>query len=265
MDKLLNWLFVLAFASLMVTHAHAQETEKKTRYMVWEVKLTSPDQLILTIEAIKAQNDLFREIKYPYANSTQYTSEGFLWYSVRFSDYADIDTIIAITEQLWKGNPELADTFQLKFEGAFSSVSRMVFEHHPELSFPSTMPPDITEGKQFRFFEICYVKEGKKEVFEELIKKYIKLRKRHRYKDAFYTMYPTFGSDMSVVYFIDEMGNNPTEHYSMNADAWNKFGKKGQLLWYEMTQVLDKVETHIGQVDWDLMYSPTALQDTIPN
>ena len=178
--------------------ASEESDEVKTKFMVRELQLT-PAQLEFTLDAIRAQNNFFRETNFPYSNFTQYTDGGLLWYSVEFTNYADIDQIIATVDRLWKDNPEVSKELQLEFEGAYKSVGKMVLEHQPQLSFPPRAPFEVTSEKQYRFIEKCYLKRGKKEVFEDVMKKYIKLRKRLKIQDSFYTLYPSFGADLSVV------------------------------------------------------------------
>lgn len=256
MKKFLRLLCILTLGNLLVTISYAQQEEAKPKHMVWEVQLT-PAQLELSKEAIRTQNEFYKEKNFPFSNFTQYTIEGKLWYSVEFLNYTDLDYILATTRKFWESNPDKADEIQLKFLGSYKSVGRMILVEQPQLSYRPKKQEEEPAGIQFRFYEKCYIKQGKREEFEEMIKKYIKLRKKNGIKEPLTTLYPAFSSDLSVVYFIDELGDSPSEHYAMNADAWNKFGKEGKKLWNEIILVLDKVETYIGQADYDLIYEPS--------
>nr|WP_321356537.1 hypothetical protein [uncultured Draconibacterium sp.] len=68
---------------------------------------------------MKAQN-------YPFANITQYTNEGFLWYSVPFSNYADIDKIEAVSQKLWKEHSEKSKELKKLFDDSFNSIGGFI-------------------------------------------------------------------------------------------------------------------------------------------
>jgi hypothetical protein len=52
------------------------------------------------------------------------------------------------------------------------------------------------------------------------------------------------------------MGNNAAEHFALNDEQWKKFGEDGQKLWQDVVKVVSKMETHLGQINYDLMYVP---------
>jgi hypothetical protein len=118
----------------------------------------------------------------------------------------------------------------------------------------SAAPPT---GKQFRFFQRFYVKQGKGEEFADLIEKYKSLREKHGVTDAFYTFYPLFGPDMSIVYFIDELGNSAAEHYDQSDKIWEMFGDEGKKLREDVMPLLEQTESHTGWADYDYMYTPS--------
>ena len=72
-----------------------------------------------------------------------------------------------------------------------------------------------------------------------------------------YTFYPEFGPNMSIVYFIDELGDNPADHYKKSDEMWAKFGEEGKQLWEDVKPLIDKMESHIGWADYDMSYFPS--------
>lgn len=248
-------LFVAVIFVFSVYLGNAQSSEK-TRYMVWEVQV-SPEQLNNAISAIKAENAFFKETKHPGTNITQYTNDGYLWYSVPFKNYADLDEMEARMQKLWKDNPEKSKEIQEMFDKSYTKVGRIILESVPELSVLGEQTQAAPSGSKFRFFEKFYLKPGASEKFQALTKKYVELRKKHGIKYDFYTFYPVFAQDMDVVYFIDDTGNSPAEHFSLNEKQWKKFGEEGNKLWQEVVPLVRKIETHLGQINYDLMYVGT--------
>ena len=92
--------------------------------------------------------------------------------------------------------------------------------------------------------------------FSETIKKYCKLRKEHGFNQPLYTFHPLLASDMSVVYFISEMGNSPAENYTINDEFWTKAGEDGMDLWNEVKQNVSRMEQYFGVIDFDHSYFP---------
>lgn len=254
MKKFRKIFLIVLFSTFLIIQIQAQ-TPQKTKYMVWEIEL-SPMQLTKAIGAIKAQNEFLKSQNYPYASITQYSGDGYLWYSVPFTKYAEIDEMETASKNLWKDNPEKSKEIQEKFKDTYNKASRMIIESQPELSIFPEVQTDNPSGKRFRIFEKFYVKKDKGEAFEKQIKRYVELRKKHNIKAPFYTYYPAFNSDFSIVYFIDELGENAAEHYTENEAAWQKFGEEGQQLWEDVSQTIEKVETHLGTIDYDLLYVP---------
>jgi hypothetical protein len=247
-------LFVVLILVFSVHLSNAQSTEK-TRYMIWEVQV-SPQQLQDLINAIKTENALFKEKGYSYANVSQYTNDGYLWYSVPFTKYAELDDMENAMNKFWKENQEKMKEIGKMFETSYSKVGRIILESQPELSVQGEQQDGTPGGSKFRFFEKFYLQPGAGEKFEELIKKYVELRKKHEIKYGFSTFYPVFAQDMDVVYFIDDTGNSPAEHFSLNEEQWKKFGDEGGKLWQAVVPLVRNIETHLGQINYDLMYVP---------
>ncbi|MDX8339963.1 hypothetical protein SLH46_12255 [Draconibacterium sp. IB214405] len=254
MKKLFTGLLILAFVSLNFATLHAQETPQKPKYMVWEVQV-NPIQLQKMQQALKSQNAFLAEQNYPFANLTQYTNDGYLWYSVPFTNYADIDKIEATSQKLWKENGEKSKELQALFEESFTSIAGLILELQPELSIIPEQT-SIRTGQKFRFFEQFHIKYGKEKEFEELVKQYISLRKKHGIENGFYTLYPVFAPAMNVVYFIDETGSGAAEHFSENDKQWQMFGAEGEKLWNDVMPLIEKIVTHLGAVDYDVSYVP---------
>ena len=245
-------LFIVVVLVFSVYLSNAQSNEK-TRYMVWEVQL-SPEQLTNAISAITAENAFFKEMKHPGTNITQYTNDGYMWYSVPFSKYADLDEMESRMRKMWQDNPEKSKEIQKMFDKSYTTVGRIILESLPELSIQGEQLQGTPTGTKFRYFEKFYLKPGAGEKFQEVTKKYVELRKKHGIKYGFYTYYPVFAQDMDVVYFIDDTGNSPAEHFTLNEEQWKKFGDEGEKLWQQVVPLVRKIETHIGQINYDLMY-----------
>jgi hypothetical protein len=256
MKKFIAGILILFFIVLMTPQIGAQDDAPKPKYMVWQVKVT-PAQLAKTLEAIKFQHTFLKQQNYPYAGFVQYTNDGYLYYSTAFQDYADIDKMNAVDKKLWADNPEKSKEIQKEFEGTYKSVGSIILELQPELSIMAPESDVAPTGRQFRFFQRFYIKQGKGKEFAELTKKYKALRQKHGVTDGFYTFYPSFGPDMSIVYFIDEMGNNAAEHYAQSDKTWEMFGEEGKELWESVLPLLEKTESHIGSADYDFMYIPS--------
>lgn len=256
MKKLFTGIFILVFLAVSASFTSAQDDAPKAKYMVWEVKL-SPVQLDKTLEAIKFQHDFLKSENYPYAGFVQYTNDGILYYSNSFLEYSEIDKMNATDKALWEGNPEKGKEVREKFKDSYKTVGSIILVMEPEMS---VLPPQSaipTTGKQFRLFEKFYIKQGKGEEFAELTKKYKALREKHGITEPFYTFYPEFGPDMSIVYFIDEMGDNPADHYKKSDQKWEKFGEEGKQLWEDVKPLIEKMESHMGWADYDISYTPS--------
>ncbi len=255
MKKFYAAILILAVLVILSPVTDAQENAK-TKYLVWEVELT-PLQLNKAIDAIKAENAFYMENNFPFSNLTQYSNDGYLWYSIPITKYADIDDIETNLKKLREKDSEKSKEIEKNFDDTYQNINRMILESQPELSIPGAESATTPTGSKFRFFEKFHIQPGKHAEFEKIVKRYVELRKKHQVKEAFYTFYPTFAPNLNIVYFIDETGNNPAEHYEMNGKQWEQFGEEGQQLWTDVMQVVNKVETHLGQINFDLMYVPS--------
>ncbi|MCG6188381.1 hypothetical protein [Maribellus maritimus] len=218
------------------SHMNAQENAK-IKYMVWEVQLT-PLQLENAQKVIAAENVFYKENNHPYMNATQYTNDRYLWYSVPFTEFGDLDEMQKAMIKMYEENPERTKEIQKLFDISYTKVGRMILESQPELSVAGEQMTNTPTGSKFRFFEKFYIKQGMWDKFQELTKKYVDLRRKHRITSAFYTFYPVFGADMNTVYFIDETGNSPSEHCKLNEEQWAKFGEEGKKLWQEVLPIV---------------------------
>lgn len=241
---------ILVFSSYW---SSAQENER-TKFMIWEVQV-SPEQLPNLLNAIKTENAFFKEKGVAGANYTNYTNDGTLWYAVPFTKYADLDAMESSMQKLWKDNEEKSKEIGKLFETSYTTVARIMLEFRPDLSVQRPQSETAPTGSRFRYFEKFYLKPGMGDKFEALTKQYIALRKKNGITAGFYTYYPVYGQDMDAVYFIDELGTSPAEHFKLNEEEWKKFGDEGTKLWQEVTPLVRKIESHIGQIDYDLMYS----------
>ena len=255
MKKLFTGLLVLLFFVVGFEKSYAQDDAPKPKYLVWEVKVT-PVQLGKSLDAIKMQHEFLKEQNYPYQGFVQYTNDGFLWYSTTINNLADIDKMDAVDEEMWKANEEKAKEMQDNFKDAYQSVGSVILELQPELSIIAPESDSPRTGQKFRFFQHFYVKNGKGKEFSELVKQYVALRKKHGITDGFYTLYPKLGPNMSIVYFIDEMGNSAAEHYAQSDKAWEMFGEEGKNLREAVMLLIDKVESHTGWANYDASYMP---------
>ncbi|WP_319502394.1 hypothetical protein [uncultured Draconibacterium sp.] len=255
MKRIFIGILFLTFFALPNSSVNAQDTPPKTKYMVWEVQV-NPLQQEKLLHAIASQNAFLKEQNYPYANITQYTNEGYLWYSIPFTNYADIDKIEAASQKLWKEHSAKSKELQKLFDDAFNSIGGFILEYQPELSIRAEERDIPANGKRFRFFEKFYIKFGKEKEFEDLIKRYKELRETNGFKDDFITLYPAFAHEMNVVYFIDETGSNAAEHFSDIEKHWEIFGKDGEELWNDVKQLIVKIETRTGLIDYDVSYFP---------
>ena len=253
MKKLYLGLLILCLIVLNSVPVSAQENAPKTKFMVWEVTVT-PEQHGKLLEAVKFQHEFLKEVDYPYLGYVNYTNDGVWWYATPFQKYAELDEMDALDAKLWEEHPEKQKEIWAKFDGNFKSVAGQVFELQPEIS--NMQPPSEQSGTMFRFFERIYIKNGKLMEFTEIAKRYKALREKHGITDSYGIYYPRVYSDMSMVFMIDAMGENASEHYSLNSKKWEKFGEEGQKLWEDFAPMVEKIETHIGTFDADASYIP---------
>ena len=233
----------------------AQENTPKPKFMVWEV-MVNPMQMDKLMDAIQFQHQYLKEQNYPFEGFVQYTNDGYFWYSTGFQNYSDIDKMNAADEKLWSSNDKKLEEIQKKFEGAYNSIGSFILELQPELSIMPPQQDAAPTGTKFRYFETFYLKQGKQQEIEEAIKKYIALRKKYGYDAAMYTLYPRFDDNLSVLYFIDELGNNAADYYTKNQEKWAKFGEEGEQLWDEVKPLLERIESHSGWANYDVSYFP---------
>ena len=255
MKKIFTGFVVLILAAAFSNNVYAQDDTPKPKFMVWEVKV-NPVQLDQLLDAIDTQNKYLKEMNYPFQGFVQYTNDGYLWYSSAFQNYSDIDKMDAADKKIWSSDSEEVKEIQKKFDGAFSSVAGKILELQPELSVMSPDQNVTPTGTKFRYFEKFYLKQGKKKEFEDALKKYIALREKHGYTSPMYTLYPSFDNNLSVVYFIDELGDNVVDFYTKNEEKWQKFGDDGAQLWEEVKPLVEKIESHTGTADFDRSYFP---------
>jgi hypothetical protein len=254
MKRLLSGLIILLIAC--ATQAViAQDDAPKPRYLVWEVQV-EPAQMELLLNALDASHSLQKQKNYPFEDFIQHSGDGYLWASTQIGSMADIDKLMKTDQDFWKANPEEGEKIGKMFENAYSKVAGIVLELQPELSVMPAEQSTQTTGTSFRQFEKFYIKNGKMKEFSEQVKKFCELRKKNGFNQAMYTFYPLLGPDMSVVYFIDELGNNPADYFTKNDEAWKKFGEEGNELWNTVKNLLVKTEHHFGVADYDHSYFP---------
>ena len=255
MKNLLAGLIILVFVAFSVENVNAQSDQPKPKFMIWELELT-PIQMEKAKKAVKAQNAFLKEKNYPISNLSQTTNEGYFWYSIPFTNYADIDEIMATRNKLWKENSDKLKELQENSKGSYTTISRFILELQPELSVLPE-PGTVSSGDRYRVFQRFHILPDKLEEFMEITKEYIALRKKQGVTANFYTLTTAFGHDLDIVYFIDEMGENPAEHFTQNEKFWQEVGEEGSKLWQKAAPLLDKTEVFHGQVHYDLSYFPS--------
>lgn len=255
MKRLFTVLVTLAFVSVYVGNVQAQEDTPKPKYIVWEAKveIAQMDKLLSALDAV---HDHMNELDYPYEELIQYANDGYVWASTQIENMADVDKIREADRNFWESDPKKSEELGKMFDDSYIKVGGMVIELQPELSIMPSEQNMQNSGKRFRLFEKFYVKSGKGMAFSETIKKYCKLRKEHGFNQPLYTFHPLLASDMSVVYFISEMGNSPAENYTINDEFWTKAGEDGMDLWNEVKQNVSRMEQYFGVIDFDHSYFP---------
>lgn len=256
MKKLLAGFIIFCLITT-ISHqsSYAQDDPPKLKYMVWELQL-SPIQMERALKAVKAQNTFFKEQKFPFGNFNQTTNEGYYWYSVEFSDYADIDKIQATVKELWKNNSDKQKELQKNFDDTYYQIGRFILEMQPELSsIPENS--DRFSGSEHRVVSRFHVKPGKEKEFTEQTKKYVELRKKHGVSERFITYTAEFGPDLNIFYFIDELGESPAEHFTKNENFWKKAGTDGEELWKAVAPLLNKTEYFHTTAHFDINYIPS--------
>lgn len=253
--KKLPVVLLIFFLFTSILNVNAQDDSPKPKYMVWELQL-SPTQMERALSAVKAQNSFLKEKAFPFGNFNQTTNEGYYWYSVEFSDYADLDKITTTVKDLWKKNPEKQKELQKNFDDTYNTIGRFILEMQPEMSsIPENS--DRFTGSTHRVISRFYVKPGKEEDFMEQTKKYVELRKKHGVTERFIAYTPEFGPDLNIFYFIDELGESPAEHYTKNENFWKKAGEEGEQLWKEVAPLLNKTESFHTTAHFDINYVPS--------
>lgn len=257
MKKLLAlFLVFFVFTSISIEDVNAQDDVPKTKFIVWEVKVT-PAQTSKLLEAVKFQHEFLKEQNYPYTGFVNYTNDGLFYYSTPFTHFSEIDEMDALDKKLWKDYPEKQKEIWDKFDGNFKSVGGIILELQPEISQLIPPPSDGQADTHFRFFEKFVIKNGKMMEFTEIAKRYKALREKHGITSPYHIYYPKFGPDMSMVYMIEDMGNNPAEHYQLNDEKWKIFGEEGKKLMADFIAVVDKVESHLGTFNNSASYIPS--------
>ena len=252
---LLCFLTLVLLSPFAIKPTSAQEAVPKTKFLVWEVKVT-PSQHENLLEAVKFQHKFLKEQDYPYTGYVNYTNDGLFYYSTPFQEFAQIDEMNAVDQKLWKDFPEKQKEIWDKFEGNFKSVGSIILELQPEISQLRPMDSEYTIDSHFRFFEKFTLKQGKMMEFTAIAKRYKALREKHGYDQPYHIYYPQFGPNMSTVYLIEDMGDSAAEHYRMNEEKWNKFGEEGQKLMEDFVKIVDEIETHNGTFDISASYIP---------
>lgn len=255
MKKIFTGFFMIVFAFAFLNNVYAQNETPKPKYMVWEVTV-NPVQLDQLLDAIEIQHEYLKEVNYPFQGFVQYTNDGYFWYSSAFENYADIDKMEAADKKVWSSESEKVKEIQKNFEGSFSSIAGIILELQPELSIIAPSSDVIPSGTKFRHFEKLYLKQGTRAEFEAALKKYLALREKHGYTANMYTLYPTFDKNLSVVYFVDELGDNAVDFYTKNDEKWKKFGDEGAQLWEEIKPLVERIESHTGIANYDKSYFP---------
>jgi len=254
MKKLITTSLILLVV-FSVQSVFAQDDTPKPRYIVWEV-CVEPAQMDLLLNALDGMHSFLGEKNYPYRELIQRTNDGYLWASSQIESLADIDKMREAEHKIWKENPEKMEALGKKFDNAYNKVGSVVLELQPDLSIMPEQQSTQTSGTKFRVYEKFYLKNGKYKEFEAATKKFVELRKKHGYNQPFYTFYPMLGPDMSVVYFIDELGSTPIDYYTKNEEQWQKFGEEGNKLWEEVKPLITGTEHHLGVIDFDHSYLP---------
>jgi hypothetical protein len=253
MKKLFTCILLLSIALLVKTTA-AQEDAPKPKYLVWEVKVEIA-QMEKLLSALDAVHSYMEELDHPYPELIQH-AEGHVWASAEIESMADLDKMKEADEKFWATDQKKSEELGKMFEDAYYKVGGMVIELQPELSIMPTEPSTQNSGTRFRLFEKFYVKNGKGKEFSELVKKYCELRKKHGYNQPLFTFYPVLASDMSVVYFISEMGNSPAENFTINDEFWKDAGDEGMELWNGVKENVSTMEQFFGVVDFNHSYFP---------
>jgi hypothetical protein len=250
-------VFLLAGFYAAISLAQAQE-QKPQLYEIYDF-LVKPGMVAKFEAAVKAENALTAEGKYPYPWMA-YSSDDFHYYFVSpIKNYADIDAQEKADEEMRKKvGEERFDANDKAYGGTFEYGRIGFVSLRPDLSYAPEKPRLKPEEANFLYWGLCYVDFAKVEEFIEVLKEYITLYKSKNVASGFTTYQGGPGTDMPF-YFFAMSGKSPADFFTEDEKTTKILeGEKSEELWKRFLGTLRKYEIKTGRYRSDLSYVPEA-------
>ena len=255
-NKTLFSLVALFVVCLNVLPTLAQDTERKTELWINYDMVVKPS-MVNECEAV-VKDMVAKDTKYKlgYQYYTVSTEDFHYSFKVQLENYGDFDNYLkAWNVVATKMGVEQHQALYNRFAGTYESYSVDAAYRRYDLSYSPENPRLKWVENNFVVTDYFYIKAGKEEEFEKVMKELIALIKSKNIPEMFQAYVVAIGPDMPV-YFVQLRGKSASDFWIHNEKMWEILGKEGELLFGKMKSLARKRDLRQGWYRPNLSYIP---------
>jgi hypothetical protein len=225
-------------------------------YFVAEV-FVSPSTDAKFYEASKDEVLFWSKLKLPYPYSACVADDNRYYFLVPVADYADAGNFLKTMGEAATKAPAEYQALLGKFAGTYEYERYSIYTLTPELSYFPQKPRPAQGELNYIALDFWYIKPGKDQEFEKLLKEMLALMKKNNIADVYSAYIGAMGAELPV-YVFTAMDKDEASFYAHNTEMWNILGKEGSDLIAKMTTLRRKSEWHNAWPLPEISYTPEA-------
>ncbi len=247
-------LMILSVFCFGVASTYAEEP-KEQMYYVYDV-IVSPSKANMYETAHKALMASHLKQNYP-VEYTAYSSNDFHYYFIiPIANLSDIDNFTRAEDAFRKNIGDEKYKELLKgFSGVYEYLRTSILTYKADISYVPGNNQLKPEDIKFFCWNMYYIKPGKEQDMNDVLKKWVKLSKQKKLSFGWNMSVGGMGHDTPCI--LESLpAKNASEHFVQMSNAFEFLGKDANKLWDEELGLLRKMETKYGQPRLDLSYTP---------
>jgi hypothetical protein len=250
--QILNVVLILATYSIFCG-LEAQEEKPKTQgFIVWEDQV-QPSKVEAYENGSKKMLQTYGENGLSYEIHIYSTDDYRYYWVVDIDRFADIDTLYREFSKIYKAmGEEASNEIDAALDGTINKTKIWTCYWRSDLSY---MPEIAADSGDFRFWGFMYVKQGKQQEMQDILKEWAALYKSNGIDRGFGGFVGDIGTEMPFMFYL-EQGKSPAEYYQANEAVGKKLGEKADELWERTAALLRGFEPVTGWYRKDLSYYP---------
>jgi hypothetical protein len=233
-------VLLLALVLLWLLPAVSEAQEEKSELFLFYDIVVHPSKVLEFETAIKKQAELLEKHQYPYPWLVASTNDFHYYFATPVDNYAAVDTVLEVSEQVAK---EIGADFQAVedlFEGTIEAQRTFFFSLNRELSYKPENPRLQPGEVGFIHYTYIYYKPGSERVVDPIIKRWRGVYASQNIRDGYDTWVGQLGTESPVHCFVDA-GKDAADFFSHSAENRKLISEEAMELDKELAPYIKRI------------------------